>query len=143
MFLLRETAALTGQRGSRTFSAFPFQVTIPAGGKYVPPENLELQEKIHQHRLERTRNRLAELRRIENRFPWIRLGVLVILLLVIFIAFQRLQLVPAFAVVFLSMLIFAVITRRHQDVIDRVAIMECFQQLLETRCTSFSTPPNR
>lgn len=99
----------------------------------MPPENLELQEKIHQHRLERTRNRLAELRRIENRFPWIRLGVLVILLLVIFIAFQRLQLVPAFAVVFLSMLIFAVITRRHQDVIDRVAIMECFQQLLETR----------
>lgn len=83
-----------------------------------------------QHRLERVQTRLEILRRVESRFPWIRLAVLVVTILVIYLAFQLLPLALAWVLTLASLAGFVITARRHQQVIDRIARLETFSSML-------------
>lgn len=113
----------------------------------------QLQLAVLQHRIERTEAFLILLRKVEGRFPWIRLGVLAVMLLVIYLAFQLLSLAAAWGITMISMLGFAAAAFCHQAVIDKIARLEGFQRLLKTNvarlqldwenippATSFNTP---
>ena len=84
----------------------------------------------NQSRLGRTERRLGELKRIESRFPWLRLGALVVGLLVGYFAFALLPYLAAAAVAAAAFAGFMIIVVRHRQVIERITRLEGFRRLL-------------
>jgi hypothetical protein len=89
-------------------------------------------EAILRARLDRARRKLDALRRVEGRFPWIRLGALGLALLGAYLAFQLLPPLWAWPAALLALAGFVFAAARHSRVIERAARVEAFCNLLET-----------
>src|SRR5512146_1425064 len=90
----------------------------------------ERKRQIMQFRLERSRSRQAELKRIENRFPWLRLGALLAGLLVVYLAFALLPRLVAWFSPIPALALFLAVAFRHRQVIERMNRAETFSHLL-------------
>lgn len=87
---------------------------------------------VWQHRLARTRGKLADLRRIEGRFPWLRLGALLAGGLFTYIVFQLVSSWWEWLAALLWLAGFVWVTLRHREVIERVERVEAFEWLLQS-----------
>ncbi|NMC34040.1 MAG: hypothetical protein GYA36_16490, partial [Veillonellaceae bacterium] len=72
-------------------------------------------------------------KKVEARFPWVRLGVLIGLMLVVYIASQFLHFYLSIILIVLAVLIFALVAVQHQRVIDQLKRMQNFAQLLSSQ----------
>ncbi len=95
-------------------------------------KNEAQRQAVWRHRLVRARGKLAELRRIEGRFPWLRLGSLLAGILITYIVFQMVASWWEWLAALLAFSGFVLITLRHREVIERVERMEAFEWLLTT-----------
>jgi hypothetical protein len=94
--------------------------------------------RILMFRLERTGQRLGELRRIESRFPWYRLAALTAGLVMVYFAFAYLLPPVAWLLAVLAFAGFMLVVVRHRRVIDRMARLETFNQLLAAHIARLS-----
>ncbi len=81
-------------------------------------------------RVDRTEGWVKLLSRAENRFPWIRLAVLVTGLTGVYIAFQMLPFLLACLSVLLFLLLFATAAYQHNRLIGKIDRLRAFQSLL-------------
>jgi len=95
-------------------------------------KNEAQRQAVWQHRLDRARGKLAELRRIEGWFPWLRLGSLLAGILITYVVFQLVASWWEWLVALLAFSGFVLITLRHREIIERVERMEAFEWLLTT-----------
>lgn len=86
-----------------------------------------------QHRIQRTERTLQAFRRVEQRFPWIRLAVLGAGLIAVYIVFQLLASPLEWLSVLLFLVVFIAVALLHKRVIDQIERLETFQKLLKTR----------
>lgn len=85
-----------------------------------------------QHRIQRTERTLQAFRRVEQRFPWIRLAVLGAGLIAVYIVFQLLSSPLEWLSVLLFLAVFIAVTLLHKRVIDQIDRLETFQKQLNT-----------
>ncbi len=93
---------------------------------------LKTREVTLRFRLARAEQFLDSLRQVEARYPWFRLGALVLALLAAYLAFQLLPPLLAWLATLLALAGFVIVARRHSQVIEQVARIEAFCRLLET-----------
>ncbi len=87
-------------------------------------------DELLKFRVARVEHHLIRLRQVENRFPWIRLGVLLLLLLVIYFAFSLLSFLLASLITLGALGVFIVVALLHRRVIEHITRLEVFQNLL-------------
>ncbi|MBE0699686.1 MAG: hypothetical protein IH586_22400, partial [Anaerolineaceae bacterium] len=87
---------------------------------------------ILRQRKDRTERWIAIFQKVENRFPWIRLAILVTGLLCILVAFQLLSFLLIWLAVILALLIFAIAAFQHNRLVEQIKRLKGFLHLLET-----------
>ncbi len=87
---------------------------------------------ILRHRVERTARLTANLARIEQRFPWLRLAALLAGILAGYLAFSLLTALAAWAISIAAFAGFMAIVLLHRRIIERINRLETFQRLLTT-----------
>lgn len=87
---------------------------------------------ILQNRGERTARRVANLARIERRFPWLRLAALLAGILAGYLAFSLLPALAAWLISAVAFSGFMVIVLLHRRIIERANRLETFHQMLTT-----------
>jgi hypothetical protein len=83
-------------------------------------------------RRSRAERLLAELKHDESRYPWIRLGVLAVGLLIVFFSFQLLPLGLAWLVAAVALAAFGLAAAMHRRVIDQIEYTQTFIYILDT-----------
>ncbi len=81
-------------------------------------------------RHDRAGRRITELKRIERRFPWLRLAALAAGLLVVYFAFTMLPPLAAWIILAAAFAGFMVVVIRHRQIIERIQLLDAFQRLL-------------
>lgn len=84
-----------------------------------------------QHRRDRAARKITIETALEQRYPWLRLAVVLGGLLVVFVAFQMLPAGLAWLVLFGGALLFGWVANRHEAVIARIRKLQAFQAMLD------------
>lgn len=84
-------------------------------------------------RRQRAERKVNDLQRVERRFPWLRLGVVLVGLLGVYLAFALLTFALAWVVTGLLLILFGYVSRLHQQVIDQIEEVQDLQRILDSR----------
>jgi hypothetical protein len=98
----------------------------------VPLDHKIKKIEILQQRQQRAERTVSRLRQTESRYPWLRLGVLLLGLLAIAAAFQLLPFGLGWLVVLLALAGFVFVALLHNRVIERINRLEAFYRQLGT-----------